>query len=79
MAISKAKQRLLDNGLCLSGDGNVIKSRGLCNRCLKWAHGQIDSGKLSEEALVKDGHMLPAKRQGRRAANGLAEALRKEK
>lgn len=77
--LTKARQSLVDQQLCLLDHDAQEYSRGLCQRCLEAARNAIARGEITEQELVNRGLMLPAKTRGRRSKNPLAALIEKQR
>lgn len=76
--IRKRVEQRVEAGLCLCCNNNAF-SRGLCQKCYRYYATQRRSGAVTDEQLIANGLLLPAKKQGRRVESPLAAAIEKLK
>ncbi len=78
-AALKRRQQLSDAGKCVGCEReigeNEICRRGLCNACYQAARRAINSKKMSEQQLVRDGKMMPPDVGGRPTDNKFTREL----
>lgn len=67
----RRQQKLLGECKCIGCEGPAGENvrRGLCPACYQAAHRAMVAKRITDQQLVREGKMLPAKTAGRRTTN----------